>query len=177
VLDGKLTGTDSLVRALASDTGDCLGLLGICERPNLGATYSLVCRDFATQVDQSRLAASLDGRATYADVFAPSPLVAPCAAWGVPPTTVTAGPPLAGGVPMLVLRGTFDPFSAPLTDVAAAAVGAANAYLFDVPNQSYNSLGYNECAVRIRNAWVDAPTSPPADTSCLSAIPPINLAP
>ena len=176
VLDGKLSPTDSLVRALASDTGDCLGLLPICERPNVGATYSILCRDFVTQIDRSRLDASLDGRAAYADVFAPSPLLAPCAAWGVPPAAAPAGASL-GGVPLLVLRGAFDPFSAPLTEVTAAAAGAPNAYVVDIPNQSYNTLGYNECVRVVRNAWVDAPTSPPADTSCLAGIPALNLVP
>jgi pimeloyl-ACP methyl ester carboxylesterase len=176
VLDGKLSPTDSLVRALASDTGDCLGLLPICEHPNVGATYSIICRNLVTQIDGPRLDASIDGRPAYTDVFAPSPLLAPCTAWGVTPAAAPARASL-GGVPMLVLRGVFDPFSAPLTEVTTAVAGAPNAYLVDVPNQSYNALGFNECVVVFRNAWVDAPTSPPADTSCLASIPALNLVP
>jgi pimeloyl-ACP methyl ester carboxylesterase len=177
VLDGKLSGTESLVRALAADTGDCVGILASCDQLSVGAAYSIVCRDLAGQIDTSQLAAAIDGRSAYADVFAPSPLLAPCGAWGVPPVAASVGGSLTGGVPMLVLRGTFDPFSPPMTEVAAAAAGAPSVYLLDIPNQSYNPLGYNECVAPIRNAWVDAPTSPPADTSCLTTIPTINLAP
>jgi pimeloyl-ACP methyl ester carboxylesterase len=176
VLDGTLDATDSLVLALASDTGDCLGMLAICEDESLGSTYSIICRDFATQVDTSRLTASVAGRVAYVDVFSPSALLVPCAAWGVSPAAHRPPGSLTDGIPILVVRGTFDPYSAASSEVAEAAAGAPNVYLVDVPNQSYNALGFNECVVRFRNAWVDAPTSPPADTSCLGSIPPIDLA-
>ena len=83
--------------------------------------------------------------------------------------------PLTGGVPTLVLRGALDPYSAPLSDVAAATAGAAKVYPLEIPNQSYNVLGYTECPRAIRNAWIDSPTAPPA-TSCLTGAPP-QLAP
>jgi hypothetical protein len=67
------------------------------------------------------------------------------------------------------------PFSAPMNEVAKATAGASNVYLIDIPNQSYNALGYTECPLAIRNAWIDALTAPPADTSCLAKIPPIEL--
>jgi pimeloyl-ACP methyl ester carboxylesterase len=174
-LDGKLTGSDGLVGALSSDTGDCLGLLPICERTNVGALYSILCRDYVARIDGTRLTASLDGRAAYADVFAPSPLLAPCTAWGVAPAEAASSGSLTGSVPILALRGTFDPFSATTSDVMTAAAGASNAYVLDVPNQSYNVLGHNECTLLIRNAWVDAPTTEPADTSCLAALPPFDF--
>ena len=83
---------------------------------------------------------------------------------------------MTGGVPTLVLRGALDPYSAPLGDVAAATAGAAKVYPLEIPNQSYNVLGYTECPRAIRNAWIDSPTAPP-DTSCLTGIAPPQLAP
>ena len=66
---------------------------------------------------------------------------------------------------------------APMTDVDRAVRRADNAFVLEIPNQSYNALGFTECRLAIRNAWVDAPTSPAADTSCLGQIPAIKLAP
>jgi hypothetical protein len=77
----------------------------------------------------------------------------------------------------MIIRGAFDPFSAPLSEVSKAVSGMANVFTLEIPNQSYNALGYTECPVAIRNAWIDAPTAPAADTSCLGGIPSIPLAP
>lgn len=175
VLDGKLSATDPVVIGLASDVGDCLGLLTSCEAPNFGALYSIVCGDVAGQIDQSRLDGSIDARPAYMDVFSPSPLLAPCAVWGVSPAPGSSVGSATGGIPALVLRGEFDPYSAPMSEVVKATAGARNVYPIDVPDQSYNALGYTECPRTIRNAWIDAPNAPPADTSCLANIPPIDL--
>lgn len=177
VIDGRVKADDSNIVALSSDIGNCLGLLPNCERPNLGALYSILCRDFATQVDKDELQASLDGRSAYADVFAPSPLLTPCAVWDVGAAPTPALEPLTGGVPTLVMRGVFDPYSATTSQVGAAADEVPNLFLVDIPNQSYNVLGYTECPRAIRNTWIDSPTSGPADTSCLGSIPAPMLAP
>ena len=177
VLDGKVVATDGLVNSLALDVGDCLGMFTSCERPNFGAMYSIVCGDLAGQIDQPRLEASIGGRPAYVDVFAPSPLLAACDAWSEPTAGQSPGGPITGGVPTLVMRGALDPYSAPLTDVTAAVGGSTNVFSLEIPNQSYNVLGFTECPRVIRNAWVDAPTAPPADTSCLGQIPPVQLVP
>lgn len=176
VIDGSLGATDPGVVALASDVGDCLGLLANCEGPTMGVVYSTLCRDFSTP-DLAGLQASIDGRAAYADVFSPSPLLAPCEAWNVNAAPALAGAGVTGGIPTLALRGDLDPYSASTAAVLAAAAGATNVFTLDVPNQSYNTLGYTECPRAIRNAWVDAPTAAPADTSCLAAIPQLDLTP
>jgi pimeloyl-ACP methyl ester carboxylesterase len=177
VLDGKLTADDPAVIALASDVGDCLGILTNCERPNFGALYSIVCHDVSGQLDQARLEASLEGRAAYAAVFAPGPLLTPCAGWQVAPAAPGPNGPITGGVPTTIIRGAFDPYSTPVSDISKATAGLANVFTLEIPNQSYNALGYDECPVSIRNAWIDAPTVAPAKTSCLGQIPAISLAP
>ena len=151
-------------------------MLDECERPNFGAFYSIVCKDLAGQIDEPRLDASVDGRPSYTDAFAPGPLLAPCDDWSVPPAEPARGP-VTGGVPTMIMRGALDPFSAPMTEVSQAVAGLGNVFLVEVPNQSYNVLGFTECPGAIRNAWIDAPTFPPADTSCLATIPPIDLSP
>jgi pimeloyl-ACP methyl ester carboxylesterase len=177
VLDGTLSGDSAVVSSLSTDAGDCLGILTSCERPNLGALYSIVCKDLAGRIDRSRLDASIDGRPSYADAFAPGPLIAACDGWPVGGQGPSPAGSLTGGVPTMIMRGALDPFSAPMTDVSEAAAHVGNVFLLEVPNQSYNVLGFRECPVAIRNAWIDAPTSPPADTSCLEQIPAIDLTP
>jgi pimeloyl-ACP methyl ester carboxylesterase len=177
VLDGKLTADDQVAVSLASDAGDCLGLLPLCEGMNFGVLYSIVCQDMAPQIDPSRLQTSIAGRPAYADVFDPSPLLAACDVWPPGhPGTDSAGS-VTGGVPTLVFHGAFDPFSAPPSDLGRAVNGIDNVFVLEVPNQSYNAIGFNDCGVAIRNAWIDAPTAPPVDTSCLEQIPPIQLGP
>ena len=175
VLDGKLTADSQVAVSLASDAGDCLGLMPHCERMNLGAMYSILCQDIAPGIDQSRLLAGVAGRPAYADVFAPSPLLSACDAWPVGHLEPAPEGPVTGGVPTLVFHGAFDPFSSPPSDLSGAVKGLANVFLLESPNESYNAIGYYECP--IRNAWIDAPASAPADTRCLTQIPPIPLAP
>jgi DNA-directed RNA polymerase specialized sigma24 family protein len=43
--------------------------------------------------------------------------------------------------------------------------------------ESYNALGFTECPRTIRNAWLDATSGPPVDTSCLASIAALRLAP
>ena len=158
VLAGTLDAAGGPVTSLETNVGDCLGLLAVCERPNFGALYSIVCRDLAGRIDESRLEASVDGRPAYADLFAPSPLLVPCDAWSVPPAGPDPDGPITGGVPTLMMRGSLDPFSAPLPEVATAVGALDNVFEVEVPNQSYNVLGFTECPRAIRNAWIDAPT-------------------
>jgi hypothetical protein len=175
VLAGTLGPDDTIATTLASDPGDCLGLMPRCERMNFGALYSLVCGTLGPSIDQDRLKADIAGRAAYADLFDPSPLLTPCEVW---PTGPAPGPPLAWpvDVPTLVMRGWLDPYSTPPDDIKAA-IGGPKTYIYDVPNQSYNAFGEVDCPRLIRNAWMDAPNAPPVDVSCLDDIAPIIVAP
>ncbi len=173
VLDGKLTADDGVVTALAADTADCLGVLPRCNRTSLGALYSIVCRDLLPAADTARLGRDIAGRRAYAELFSPGPFGAACSAWSVPPAAPGIDRP-SGDVPTLVLRGAADPFSAPLTDLAAANGGGPGVYTLEIPNVAYNVLSVG-CVRTIRDAWLDAPAGPPADTSCLARIPSVQL--
>jgi pimeloyl-ACP methyl ester carboxylesterase len=176
VLAGRLDAASPAVRRLASDPGDCLGLLPACDVTSLGALYSLVCRDIAPGVDHRRLQVSMAGRAEYADLFDPGPLLTACGAWDVPPAAPTAEA-FPSSLPTLVMRGWFDPYSAPPTHIKDAFKDRPDVYFYEVPNESYNAFGFSDCPRLIRNAWIDAIDVPPADTSCLSTIAPPLLGP
>jgi pimeloyl-ACP methyl ester carboxylesterase len=173
VLAGTLGPDDTIATTLASDPGDCVGLLPRCDRVNFGALYSLVCGTLGPSIDHARLKADIAGRVAYVELFDPSPLLTACDVW---PTGEAPAPPPAWpvNVPTLAMRGWFDPYSTPPDDVKAA-IGGPNTYIYDVPNQSYNSFGEVDCPRLIRNAWIDAPNAPPIDVSCLADIAPIDL--
>jgi hypothetical protein len=163
--EGRLRATDPLVTQLASDAGGCLGLIPSCTQMQFGGLYSILCRDVAPFVDHARLTRAIAGRAAYAALFDPGPLAMACDAWDVPASSEPA--PMPGGTtPILVLRGWFDPYSALPSDVTSALADYPNLSLVEVPNATYNALGGNDCPRRIRNAWIDALTTPPTDFDC-----------
>jgi pimeloyl-ACP methyl ester carboxylesterase len=172
VLDRRVAPTDPIAVDLASDVADCLGVLAVCEHVVAGAVYSTVCRD--ERVSSTRLLMAIGDRPADAELFHPNAVGFACNAWRVG----SADPAPKGspdpGVPMLALRGVLDPYSASLADVRATDPTSRTLFTVQVPNQTFNALGYNECPRSIRNAWIDDPTTPP-DTSCLSGIPEIPL--
>jgi hypothetical protein len=135
--------------------------------------FSIVCRDLLPAVDHTRLDRDIARRQAYAELFSPGPLGPACSAWSVPSAPV-ASASIGADVPTLILRGWIDPFSAPPGDVAAAVGDTGNVHSLEVPNMSYNALSVG-CARTIRDAWLDAPTAAPSDTSCLAQIPPLRL--
>ena len=151
VLAGTLGPDDTIATTLASDPGGCLGLLpGATATVNFGALYSLVCGTLGPLIDHGRLEADIAGRAAYADLFDPSPLLTACEVW---PAGPAPEPPPAwpAEVPTLAMRGWLDPYSTPPDDIKAA-IGGPNTYIYDVPNQSYNAFGEVDCPRLIRNA-------------------------
>ena len=175
VRDGTLTADDPAVLFLAADAGDCAGMLHECEHVDFGALYSIVCRDIAGRIDQQQLKASIDGRRAYADLFDPGPLLDACDGWPVGAAGVVPSSSITGQVPALIMRGWYDPLSAPVGDIATEVGDAPHTYVLEVPNQSVNSMGFNPCPRDIRDAWIDAPFAPPVGTDCLGAIPSIDL--
>ncbi len=171
VEEGRIGPNDALVAQLSADAGGCLGLIPDCTDVQFGGLYSILCRDVVPFVDHVRLTRAIAGRAAYAALFDPGPLASACDAWNVPPSDAPAPMP-GGATPILVLRGWFDPYSAPASDVASVLADYPNLSLVEVPNASYNALGGNDCPRRIRNAWIDALTTPPTPFPCQFGAPP-----
>ena len=85
-LDGKIAVTDpDRRRPSRPDAGDCLGLLPHCDGINFRRSVfdPVSGRGHAPTDPASSVMASIDDRPAYADVFAPSPLLAPCGIWSV----------------------------------------------------------------------------------------------
>jgi pimeloyl-ACP methyl ester carboxylesterase len=152
-------------------------MIPLCDRENFGTLLSLGCGDPLSDASRATLDRDIAGRKPYADLFQPGPLAAQCDAWDVKPAAALASGPFGGGVPVLILRGAFDPFSTTPGQITVASAGQTNVQIVEVPNASYDVLGPFECVRAIRNAWVDSPGAPPADSSCLAKIPAIDLGP
>ncbi len=111
----------------------------------------------------------------YAMDFRTDALDAVCEAWTDIPAPTGPVTSITGRIPTLVMRGTLDPYSASLEDVRTVAGSNPLLRTLAIPDQSYNILGYDDCPRAIRSAWIDNPTDPPADTTCLNRIPKITL--
>jgi pimeloyl-ACP methyl ester carboxylesterase len=162
--------SDQLVSILGSDPTLCAGYRPICLHRgsfSLGAYLSILCRDDAPFLDL----AVVDGDPTpsYHTVFGDNPYVAACVPWAVPPADNVVHQPLGGSIPLLVLVGQFDAFVPDLL-MTQSLSSRLNTHLVRVPGQTHNVIGFAECAIAIRNSWVDHPEAPPADTSCLATL-------
>jgi pimeloyl-ACP methyl ester carboxylesterase len=171
--DGKVD--LAIASALANGGAFCTGYLPISdggaacrEGFSLGASLSVLCRDEAPFVDASalRAAADLPG---LSEAFGTNPLLAACSVWDVKPAGRGIHESVTSAIPTLLLTGPFDPFG-PSALAKRLAAGLAKGFILTIPGESHNTLGYKDCPIGIRNAWIDDPSSPPADTACLSRL-------
>ncbi len=169
VLSGALAATDPAVTFIASDTGACQAWWPGCPAISLGLAYSITCRDFAPGVDQAALA-KLSGVA-WAEAFGHDPFLAACPVWAVAPAPAVASS-AASNVPLLLVQGGFDPYSASYAALRADLESFSHAYIVSVPNASYDAFEAGQCLVQLRNDWVSTPDRPPPDpASCVASIP------
>ena len=166
--DGHLSPEISSI--LAYDPTLCAGYRPACPQGAFafGEYLTVFCRDEAPFVDRATLAGSVAGDPPLDAVFGDHPYLAACDVWDVPPASASVQQPVTSVVPTLALVGQFDSFS-PVAIAREALASFSSGYLVEIPGQTHNVLGFGDCAVSIRNAWIDHPTSAPTDTSCLRA--------
>lgn len=138
------------------------------QRTGLHPTLSIACADQAPFVNKTALSAAAS-QAGFG-VFAANPYLAACRIWHVPAAPAQLHQPVRTSVPVLIMTGQFDAFS-PLPDARTAATSLQRAWVIQIPWQTHNVLGGSQCAISIRNAWINAPTRPPA-TGCLHHVEP-----
>ena len=69
---------------------------------------------------------------------------------------------------MLLVPGQFDSFSRPEWSQAEAEEHE-HVWRFTAPNNTHNTLGYDECALSVRNAWINTPQTAPDPGQCTTA--------
>ena len=159
LLRGQLS--DEATARLTSDHGACLGYRPVCTQANSLAVYLTAFCPLLTATNGAAGpvfpgAEALDP----ANMFSPA-----CTGWAAAPAATGQ---LPSALPTLVFYGAADPF----IDSAALDSWAHRPYAYpvDVPGQTHNAIGFNDCPIAIRNAWVDQPTSPPPN-DCLASMP------
>lgn len=139
-----------------------------------GAFFSTVCRDQLPFVRQAALVSATRGVPAYREAFAESPFPAICGAWGAGRADASVRAPVSSSVPTLIVAGRFDPY-APLPLVRQAARTLHSSWVVEIPDRGNNPLGDSDCALSVRNAWIDNPASPPG-TACVEALPALAFA-
>jgi pimeloyl-ACP methyl ester carboxylesterase len=132
-----------------------------------GSLFSTLCHDELPFVDAAALDGAVAGRPWYAGAYAASVLPAVCQRWDVGRSELDRVEPFVSDIPTLFLVGRFDPYS-PLPLVRNEAGSLARSFVVEFPDQSHNVLA-SDCAIAVRNSWIDAPTSPP-DTACTEGV-------
>jgi len=159
LLNGLLP--NDLNEELSTDSVGCMGYRPACGDSNALASYLTTMCPLLTTTSTAAGpplpgAQALDPARTFAEACTGWPVAAP-----VPAT-------LPQMLPTLVVYGTLDPFVDQAT--LDGWTHRPYAYLVAVPGESHNAMGFDDCPITIRNAWVNQPTSPPA-TDCLATMP------
>ena len=129
-----------------------------------GAFLSSFCRDQLAFTTQAHLVALADGDPAYEQAFARTPFFEACTIWDVGSADPEVHEPVTSDVPTLLLVGRFGPY-APRPVIEEAARTLSTSWIVEFPNEGHNVLS-DECAVDLRNTWIEDPASPP-DTSCV----------
>jgi hypothetical protein len=152
---------------LTDDHDVCCGYRTECgdHASALGAYLTVMCRTTATRAD-SRPSPTLPPGMAALDKD--NPYRSACAEWGEQPAEPANTAP--AGIPSLALTGALDPFAAGGID-AGQAIGKGH-FLVEFPGQTHNALGFDDCPIDVRNAWLDDPKNPPS-TACVRQLPPL----
>jgi hypothetical protein len=156
-----------LADLVASDPLFCAGYRPQCrnmDRFALGVYLTVQCKEQLPGVDPAALRTALASQPAYEQVFARSPYLEACAKWDTPGTK--APPPAdPNGASLLLLPGQFDSFARPEWSKAHARQWE-HAWTFTAPNNTHNTLGYDECGLSVRNAWAETPATVPDPELC-----------
>lgn len=133
-----------------------------------GAWFSTLCHDQLPFVSQNALVALTRGAPAYREAFAGSPFRDICRRWRAGRADADVRAPVTSDVPVLIFVGRFDPYGPPLLARQAART-LRRSWVVELPHKGYNGLAGSYCALAARNAWIDAPTSPPK-TDCLRGL-------
>jgi pimeloyl-ACP methyl ester carboxylesterase len=155
----------AVVAPLTGDQPYCEGYLPSCAKFHsitTGAYFSALCHD----LQPFRQLASVETAPGWSDAYGHSPYLDVCASWPVAPAKHPLASRFVSDVPTLVLIGGYDPF-ANLTRTETALAGMAHHYIVTSPIWGHNVIGSGQCAVIMRNAWLDSPQARP-DSTCLT---------
>lgn len=152
---GQLSTLDRrITEQIASDPPYCVGYLPKCEANNhtsLGTYLTQLCS--SPTIPRTEPPADTD---PWTLAFDNSPYTSLCDKWPTPPQHETWSPALGSGVPLLVITGSYDPFSDP-SHLQRALSSHRELTFVNIPWAGHNVLGELQCAIDLRNRWLDDP--------------------
>ncbi len=155
-----------LADLVANDPPFCAGYRPQCLNMELfahGVYLTSLCKEQLPGLDKAALRSTVGDDAAYEQVFLRSPYLEACEVWDTPGAPAPAAN--AYGAALLLLPGQFDSFSRP--EWSRAEAGSGNrVWTFTAPNNTHNTLGYDECALSVRNAWIKTPRAAPDPALC-----------
>ena len=133
-----------------------------------GDIYSILCHDevaFASPVDVNAAAKKYPELAGYFEYsLTGKPAFRLCDAWGAGKANPADNKPVLSDVPALVLRGSFDPNTAPAW-AQATVKNLKKATLVEIPGLS-SSVSAKPCPAELMAAFLKYPSKAP-DTACI----------
>jgi TAP-like protein len=156
-----------LADLVASDPIFCAGYRPQClDRVGFswGVYLTSLCKEQLPGLEQEKLLTALGSDPAYEKVFARSPYRQACETWDTPGDQAPP-PPHPNGTSLLLLPGQYDSYSRPEWSKYHAATWEQT-WVFTAPNNTHNTLGYDECGLSVRNAWVTEPTAAPNPRLC-----------
>jgi pimeloyl-ACP methyl ester carboxylesterase len=164
----------ALAQILGGHSTLCVGYRPECGQPGSltwGVYLTVLCRDIVPFDSPPKPADLTADPVGFAGLFRGDLLHSSCPAWNVPPAEASTVAPPSVTTPMLVYSGEMDSWST-RPQIEAALSSLPNAHYFELVGQTHNVMGFTNCSVEMRNAWLDDPMSPPPDTSCLASLHP-----
>jgi pimeloyl-ACP methyl ester carboxylesterase len=111
-----------------------------------------------------------------AGAFAQNPWLGLCASWPVGRASPAEREAVRTDVPIVLLRGEFDPYTTNPDPAWLATMPHAYAYTFPGASYSPVSEGTSGCAAAIRAAFLDQPARAP-DPACIGSFQEPSLVP
>jgi pimeloyl-ACP methyl ester carboxylesterase len=154
----------------------CQGFLPNCWTQlvrSLGLYLSVMCRDVVPFTDARSLPNLAGDDPAFDEAYGHSPFLGACGVWDAGRGDPIVATPVRSDVPVLVIVGRFDPFGM-LPYAKQGTSTLPNSSVLVSPVNGHVATGTeqqkpNSCMVRVRDAWLDNPTSTP-DTSCIDRL-------
>jgi pimeloyl-ACP methyl ester carboxylesterase len=144
----------------------CVGYRFKCSsRFSTGVYLTVLCRDEEPSTYELP-PGSLTPLPGLREAFEANPYEAACSAWDVRPSAPAIRTSVDSSVPILLLSGQFDPFSPPRLTRALGET-LRNSVIIEVPGWTHLPLETSGCQIRIRDAWMEDPSTSAIKTACL----------
>jgi len=161
-----------LADLVANDPPFCAGYRPQCLNMELfahGVYLTSLCKEQVPGLDKATLRSAVGDDAAYEQVFMRSPYLDACKNWDTPGQRA-APPANLHGTALILIPGQFDSYSRPEWSQAETEKHQ-RVWTFPAPNNTHNTLGYDECGLSVRNAWVKTPHTTPDPTLCATPPP------